>query len=210
MRQPPGFPLADESKVLRLCKTIYGLKQSGRRWYERLHVILRDIGLKRCEIDHAVFFRIEKHQITIIAAHVDDLTLIASTLHLMLNLKAKLSSVLEMTDLGELHWLLEIEIKRDRDSRTIYLFSFPTILHPLDYQSPWSRGRQAVVIADGSQHAPEKISIIANTPKCAMYPIERQSDPRCGPNSALVLTFPMPSESSRVSLTTLAECFGKL
>jgi hypothetical protein len=47
MRQPPGFESTDHPKhVCHLQKTLYGLKQSGRRWYQKLVEILVDrIGL---------------------------------------------------------------------------------------------------------------------------------------------------------------------
>jgi hypothetical protein len=44
-------------------------------------------------------------------AHVNDLTLVASSIDLVNALKRDLKSKLEMTDMGELHWLLGIEIK---------------------------------------------------------------------------------------------------
>jgi hypothetical protein len=46
MRQPPGNPAPDSSgKVCRLLKTLYGLKQSGRRWYQKLvHILVSKLG----------------------------------------------------------------------------------------------------------------------------------------------------------------------
>jgi hypothetical protein len=44
-----------------------------------------------------------------------------TTIYLVVELKSKLREHVEITDLGELHWLLGIEIKRDREARTISL-----------------------------------------------------------------------------------------
>lgn len=86
MRQPPGFTAHDASgKVCRLRKTLYGLKQSGRRWYQRLVEILCD-------------------KLGIVVVHVDDCTIAATTLAL-----------------GELHWLLGIQVRRDREAKTLGL-----------------------------------------------------------------------------------------
>lgn len=53
MKQPPGY-----RQACRLRKTLYGLKQSGRRWYQRLVEIMVDkLGFSRCDVDPAVFFR---------------------------------------------------------------------------------------------------------------------------------------------------------
>jgi reverse transcriptase-like protein len=40
MKQPPGYATESLGKVCRLWKTLYGLKQSGRRWYQRLVEIM--------------------------------------------------------------------------------------------------------------------------------------------------------------------------
>lgn len=125
MRQPPGYASRDHptSYVCRLRKTLYGLKQSGRRWYQKLVQILVDsLGFTRCEVDQAVFFKREGNSdLTIVVVHVDDCTIAASALSLVMDLKARLREHVEITDLGELHWLLGIEVKREKEKRTISL-----------------------------------------------------------------------------------------
>jgi Reverse transcriptase (RNA-dependent DNA polymerase) len=99
------------------------LKQSGRRWYQKLTSIFTSLGFKRCSVDEAVFFKVDarKGDLTITAVHVDDCTIAATCIHLIEELKASLCQHVEVTDLGELHWMLGIEIKRDCAAGTIHL-----------------------------------------------------------------------------------------
>jgi hypothetical protein len=55
------------------------------------------------------------------AVHVDDCTIAAHPVELIGELKEKLGTCVKVTDLGELHWLLGIEIARDRHVHTIRL-----------------------------------------------------------------------------------------
>jgi hypothetical protein len=124
MRQPPGFESKDHPRrVCRLRKTLYGLKQSGRRWYQKLVEILVDkLGFTQCDVDQAVFFtRTEAGELIIIVIHVDDCTIAASSIDAINRLKEQLRTHVEITDLGELHWLLGIEVTRNRDNHTISL-----------------------------------------------------------------------------------------
>jgi Reverse transcriptase (RNA-dependent DNA polymerase) len=58
MSQPPGYPAPNSAgKVCRLRKTLYGLKQSGRRWYQKLVDIMLKLVFSRCDVDQAVFFK---------------------------------------------------------------------------------------------------------------------------------------------------------
>jgi hypothetical protein len=109
--------------VLRLVKTLYGLKQSGRRWYQKLTSIFTSLGFVQCSVDQAVFFKYNPRQkeLTVVAVHVDDCTIAATSLHLINALKDGLRQHVEVTDLRELHWVLGIEVKRDRDTRHIHL-----------------------------------------------------------------------------------------
>jgi transposase InsO family protein len=123
MRPPPGYaPEGLDGRVLRLKRTLYGLKQSGRRWYQKLTWIFVDsMGFIRCDVDQAVFFKRADSDLTIVVVHVDDCTVAATSLRLIDDFKARLRAHVEVTDLGELHWLLGIEIKRDRTHRLIHL-----------------------------------------------------------------------------------------
>jgi hypothetical protein len=124
MRQPPGFESKEHpTKVCRLRKTLYGLKQSGSRWYQKLVEILVDkIGLTQCDVDQAVFFsRSASDELTVIVVHVDHCTLAASSIDLIYKLKEKICTYVEVTDLGELHWLLGIEVTHNRDNRILSL-----------------------------------------------------------------------------------------
>jgi hypothetical protein len=124
MHHPPGYKPRDAgNRVLRLKKTLYGLKQSGRRWYQKLSSIFESLNFQKCSVDQAVFYKQDKskNELTVVAVHVDDCTIASSSLRLINDFKAGLRKHVEVTDLGELHWMLGVEIKRDRDARTIHL-----------------------------------------------------------------------------------------
>ena len=62
-----------------------------------------------------------KGELTIVAVHVDDCTIAATTIRLIEELKAGLHKHVEVTDLGELHWMLGIKVKRDQRGGTVHL-----------------------------------------------------------------------------------------
>ena len=74
--------------------------------------------MKRCDVDQAVFYRHQDGQLIIIVASVDDLTIIASTAALIDHVKAKLREAFTITDMGPIHWILGIQVTRDRTNRT--------------------------------------------------------------------------------------------
>jgi hypothetical protein len=55
------------------------------------------------------------------AVHVDDCTIATSSVGLMKEVKAKIGSRVEIVDLGPIHWMLGIEIHRNREERTVSL-----------------------------------------------------------------------------------------
>ena len=78
------------------------------------------MGYKRTEADHAVFTRLDL-SISIIALYVDNITMVSRNLKEIEGDKAALRRRYEMTDLGELSWILGIRITRDRLAGTISL-----------------------------------------------------------------------------------------
>lgn len=120
--KPPANYLKpeEEGKVCRLLKGLYGIKQAGREWYFELSATFNELGFSRSEADHCVFYKGSDRPI-IVTVSTDDMTLAAKYLRTIEDLKRELGDRYEISDLGEIHWLLGIEVKRDRANRTIHL-----------------------------------------------------------------------------------------
>ena len=122
MRQPPGFQAPGRKDwVWKLHKAIYGLKQAGHQWYLKVRELFEDLGLMRCENDQGVFYLHLPEFSILVAVHVDDCTIVASSLDVMKHFKHEIGLRFEVSDLGEVRWLLGFEIHRDRHARTLSL-----------------------------------------------------------------------------------------
>ena len=61
-------------KIVRLIKSLYGLKQAAKHWFDLLCECLFDMGLERCRADTCVFRMIEDGKVVmLVAVHVDDI-----------------------------------------------------------------------------------------------------------------------------------------
>lgn len=101
MRQPPGFLTpGQEELVCKLRRSIYGLKQSPRAWYEEVDSFLRSIGCRRSALDSNLYLRQQGDQTAIILLFVDDLLITGNGEQLIQQLKQQLQSKYEMKDLG--------------------------------------------------------------------------------------------------------------
>ena len=109
MQPPPGFEVP-EGHVLKLKKGVYGTRQGGRVWYEDMQDTLSELGYTRMEVDHTVFVRPSDGIPDIITLYVDDMGLISESLERIIQDKKALSRFYQMTDLGEMGWILGIQI----------------------------------------------------------------------------------------------------
>ena len=56
MEQPPGFVAQGEyGLVCRLRRSLYGLKQSPRAWFDRFSYVVQEFGMLHSIADHSVF-----------------------------------------------------------------------------------------------------------------------------------------------------------
>jgi hypothetical protein len=83
MEQPPYHEVADRScYVMKLCKSLYGLKQASRKWYDTLSGSLAAIGFQKSMADPAVLFVCVGSDVVILFIHVDDTTITGSSMDL--------------------------------------------------------------------------------------------------------------------------------
>jgi hypothetical protein len=122
MRAPEGLALIDQAcpadSVCLLIKSLYGLKQSGRRWHANINHSLLSNSFTPLHADRCVYVRRKTDSIAIIALYVDDLLIASSKTSELLAIKRKLTQQYEMEDMGEATFILGIDIQRDRTKRS--------------------------------------------------------------------------------------------
>jgi len=113
MEIPPGFDTAQtKGKALRLKKSLYGLKQSPRAWFDRFRWVMCNMGYRQCNGDHTVFDHHSNNRVTIFAVYVDDIIITGDDTLEIARLKKNLSKEFEVKDVGQLRYFLGIEIAR--------------------------------------------------------------------------------------------------
>ena len=97
------------SRVCKLKKALYDLKQSLQIWYNTLASFLRSQGMRTINVDLNVFAK----KGLIIAIYVDDLLLTGSSPDQIKRAKLALSQKFHMTDLEKYTYYLSMTVTRD-------------------------------------------------------------------------------------------------
>jgi hypothetical protein len=122
MEQPPGFEEpGKEDWVMKLLKSIYGMKQASRVWNKTFHKAVLEWGFKRISSEPCVYRRDSPEGTTIFVLHVDDIISAASSLEENQRFKEQLKSRWEISDLGPVKHALGIAVTRDLEARTVTL-----------------------------------------------------------------------------------------
>jgi len=100
-------------------KSLYGLKQSPRAWYQCIDMFFTHENFSRSQADHSLYVKQTGEYLSIVIIYVDDLIILASNLSILKWLKSRLENEFEMSDLGELHYCLGVESERDCANHTI-------------------------------------------------------------------------------------------
>jgi hypothetical protein len=122
MKQPKGYVLKGKKElVCKMKKSLYGLKQSPRMWYQKFDNYMLGLGFTRSKEDHYVYFKLIGDHLIYLVLYVDDMLLIGNKKEIIQDLKTHLSSKFDMKYLGASNFILGMEIKRDQKRRKHWL-----------------------------------------------------------------------------------------
>lgn len=99
MRWPEGFMVkGKEELVCKLKKSLYGLKQSARVWYQKFDTHILGLGFVRSQFHHCVYYKQVSEDFIYVVLHVDDMLLVGNNMGLVKEVKQHLSSKFDMKD----------------------------------------------------------------------------------------------------------------
>ena len=106
-------------RIVRLLKSLYGLKPSPRCWYITMDsFVLSELGFTRCRFDTCIYIR-ESDEMMIVL-YVDDLLIIGKA-KAVVEVRKKIAARFDVVCLGPVNHFLGLVIERDRTKRRIYL-----------------------------------------------------------------------------------------
>ena len=115
MKVPEGLDIPNKNHsrnmyCVKLQKSLYGLKQSGRMWYNRLKEFLLQKGFSNNDDCPCVFIKKSLSGFCIISVYVDDLNIIGSTRDID-EARNHLKTEFEMKDLGKTKFCLGFQLE---------------------------------------------------------------------------------------------------
>ncbi|KAL1188263.1 Retrovirus-related Pol polyprotein from transposon RE2 [Cardamine amara subsp. amara] len=80
MKLPPGYSMKKggvlpENAVLRLQKSLYGVKQASRQWYLKFSSTLQGLNFRKSHADHTLFIRKTGKVYIALLVYVDDIVI---------------------------------------------------------------------------------------------------------------------------------------
>lgn len=120
VRPPKGYVCKStkENTVLKLNKSLYGLKQSPRCWYKQLMEFFTSINFQPSNADPCVFISSDPEWKCVVYVHVDGLCIMGEN---TARFKSLITQRFEMEDIGECQYFLGMELDRNLVTKTISL-----------------------------------------------------------------------------------------
>ena len=146
MKLPVDTDLEADGKpvIVRLKKSLYGLKQAGELFYKLMNRILtsKENGMKCCIHDICVFtlFDDETNERVIVVLWVDDIIITGNSISIVERIISHIEyNVTKMSNLGQMTRYIGIDMVRDRVNRTLELTQVPYIKSLINKQVLISR-----------------------------------------------------------------------
>nr|GEV16998.1 putative ribonuclease H-like domain-containing protein [Tanacetum cinerariifolium] len=118
--QPLGFedPYFSDREY-KVEKTLYGLHQAPRAWYETLSTYMLDNRFQRGKIDKTLFIKRHKGDILLVQVYVDDIIFGSTKKELCIAFERLMHENIQMSSIGELTFFLGLQVKQKKDGTFI-------------------------------------------------------------------------------------------
>ena len=81
--QLEGFTSNDDSKVCKLQRTIYGLKQASRSWNNKFDETIKEFGFSKNPNEPCVYMKVSESAVLFPVLYVDDILLIRNDVSIL-------------------------------------------------------------------------------------------------------------------------------
>ncbi|CAN1766567.1 Retrovirus-related Pol polyprotein from transposon TNT 1-94 [Linum perenne] len=117
MNLPPGFEEKfGMGKVCKLKRSLYGLKQSPRAWFDRFWKAIKKYGFCQSQADHTLFYkRSIEGKMVVLIVYVDYIVVTGDDGAGIDLIKKQLATEFEVKDLGILRYFLGMEFARTKE-----------------------------------------------------------------------------------------------
>lgn len=113
-QQPLGFEDPESpTDVCLLSRSLYGLRQAPRAWFNRFVTHAVSIGFGQSRTDNSLFIYKHGNDMAYHLLYVNDMILSASSHELLQHIVGLLKSTFAIKDLGPVSYFLRIEVKRN-------------------------------------------------------------------------------------------------
>ncbi|UTT94513.1 hypothetical protein NDA17_004559 [Ustilago hordei] len=124
MKLPEGSGVAP-SKVYKVIKGLYGLKQSGREWNQEFDRSLRRMGFFQVECAPCIYTKGQGEDMAIVVIYVDDTLVIAPRLEMVLKVKKQIGQRWKMEDSGYIDQVLAKHLDKRTKPTMVPMQSIP-------------------------------------------------------------------------------------
>ncbi|MCH92612.1 retrovirus-related Pol polyprotein from transposon TNT 1-94, partial [Trifolium medium] len=114
-----GVQCTKPNQVCKLLKSLYGLKQASRKWYEKLTSLLVREGYTQSTSDYSLFTLSQQNNFTALLIYVDDEILAGTDMQEIDRIKTILDNNFKIKDLGVVKYFLGLEVAHSKEGISI-------------------------------------------------------------------------------------------
>ena len=104
---------------MKLEYSLYGLAQSPGNYFHTIDPVLISIGFVPPKSDTCTYIYTHDGVIIMLTLYVDDLLVIGGDIQLIEKIRSKLMEKFKMADMGDVSLVLEMQMTRDREKKTL-------------------------------------------------------------------------------------------